>query len=139
VALALATPGNQTRFARGEAINLTVRPSRDAFVYCYLQDEAARIVRFYPNRFNKDALVPAARPLSLPGSMRFQLVMNAKGAQETIACFAAPRDLLAELPANVVGIDFEPLPVTSLAQVRAAFTTTGGGAVTQESFHVQAK
>lgn len=139
VALTLSTPANQTRFARGEAINLTVRPSRDAFVYCYLQDESARIVRFYPNRFNKDALVPAARPLSLPGSMRFQLVMNAKGAQETVACFAAPRDLLAALPASVVGTDFEPLPVTSLAQVRAAFTAAGGTTVTQESLHVQSK
>lgn len=139
VKFTLSTPGNQTRFARGEAISLTVRTTKDAYVYCYLQDEAARIVRFYPNRFSKDPLVPAARPLSVPGTMRFQLAMSSKGAQETIACFAAPRDLLGSLPASVVGTDFEPLPVTGLAQIQAAFTAAGGGAVTQESLHVQAK
>jgi len=139
VKFTLSTPGNQTRFARGEAISLTVRTAKDAYVYCYLQDETARIVRFYPNRFSKDPLVPAARPLSVPGTMRFQLAMSSKGAQETIACFAAPRELLASLPASVVGTDFEPLPVTGLAQIQAAFTAAGGGTVTQESLHVQAK
>ena len=42
-------------------------------------------MRFYPNRFAKDSLVLASKPLSLPGAMRFQLAMNAKGVAETIA------------------------------------------------------
>lgn len=139
MALAISTPNNQTRFARGEAVNLLVRPTRDAFVYCYLQDESAKITRFYPNRFAKDSLVPASRPLNLPGQMRFQLTMNPKGVTETIACFATPRDVMADLPQNVVGVDFEPLTVSSLEQIRSAFVSTTRGAVAQESFHVQAK
>ncbi|HJV95902.1 MAG TPA: DUF4384 domain-containing protein, partial [Albitalea sp.] len=138
VALALSSANNQTRFARGEAVSLVVRPTRDAHVYCYLQDETAKITRFYPNRFTKDSLVLAAKPLTLPGTMRFQLLMNAKGVPETVACFATSRDVIAELPKTVVGVDFEPLSA-SMEQIRSAFVTTTGGAVAQETFHVQAR
>jgi Domain of unknown function (DUF4384) len=108
-------------------------------VYCYLQDENAKITRFYPNRFARDSLVPAVRPLSLPGKMRFQLVMKSPGAKESIACFATSRDVLAQLPEAVVGVDFEPLAVSSMQQVRNAFAAAAGTALAQENFHVQAK
>lgn len=137
--LALGTPNNQTSFARGEPFSLQVQTSRDAYVYCYLQDENAKITRFYPNRFARDPLVPAARPLALPGKMRFQLVMKTPGAKESIACFATPRDVLGQLPESVVGVDFEPLPVASMQQVRQAFAAVSGTQLAQESFHVQAK
>ncbi len=137
--LALSTPNNQIRFARGEAFSLSVRPNRDAYVYCYLQDETSKITRFYPNRFTKDSFISAAKPLALPGSMRFALAMNAKGMPETIMCFATARDVLTELPKAVVGIDFETLAVATLEQVRAAFVATTGSTLAQETFHVQAK
>ena len=81
----------------------------------------------------------ASKPLSLPGQMRFQLVMNAKGVQETIACFATQRDVMADLPQSIAGVDFEPLSVSTMDQIRSAFVNTTGGAVAQETFHVQAK
>ena len=137
--LELATSSNQTTFSKGESITLLVKPTRDAFVYCYLQDENAKITRFFPNRFAKDPLVSAAHPLSLPGTMRFQLTMNDKGVQETIACMATPRDVMKDLPANVVGTDFEPLPLGSLDQLRAAFTKASGSTVALETLHVQSK
>jgi Domain of unknown function (DUF4384) len=137
--LVLATPNNQQRFARGEPISLSLQPSRDAHVYCYLQDETAKIMRFYPNRFAKDSFVAAAKPLTLPGSMRFALTMNAKGVPETILCLATPRDVLAGLPRTVVGTDFEPLQAANLDQIRAAFVAASGSALAQETFHVQAK
>lgn len=137
--LALATSNNQTSFGKGESISLTVKPTRDAFVYCYLQDESAKITRFFPNRFAKDPMVPASRPLSLPGTMRFQLMMNASGVKETIACYATQRDVTKDLPASVLGNDFEPLSIGSLDQIRAAFANTTGGTVAQETLHVQPK
>jgi peptidoglycan hydrolase-like protein with peptidoglycan-binding domain len=137
--LSLSTANRQTRFARGELVNLLVQPTRDAHVYCYLQDETSKITRFYPNRFAKDSLVLASKPLNLPGQMRFQLSMNPKGVTETIACFATQRDVLADLPRGVVGVDFEPLAVTGFEQIRNAFVATAGGAVAQERFNVQAK
>lgn len=137
--LSLTTPNQQTRFARGEAVNLAVAPSEDAHVYCYLQDEDAKVIRFFPNRFTRDSRVAAAQPLKLPGTMRFELTMDAKGVPETISCFATPTDVLASLPQPLVGTDFEPLPGASLDVIRAAFTKASGGKLAQENLHVQVK
>jgi hypothetical protein len=139
LALALTAGDNKTSFKPGEAYSLVVRPTRDAHVYCYLQDETSRITRFFPNRFSRDSLVPADRPLVLPGPMRFQLTMNAKGVKETIACFATQRDISTALPAQMVGTDFEPLVAGSIDQIRGAFANASGGALAQEIFDVQAK
>jgi hypothetical protein len=137
--LLLATQNGQTSFASGESIGLTLRPNRDAYVYCYLLDEQAKVTRFFPNRFAKDPFMAAAQALQLPGKMRFQLAIKSRGARESIACFATPKDVMAQLSASVVGIDFEPLPVKSLEQVRAAFVAATGAALAQETLHVQAK
>jgi len=139
LALSLSTPNKQTRFTPGEAFSLMVQPTSDAHVYCYLQDETARITRFYPNRFAKDSLVSASRPLALPGAMRFQLSMNTHGREETIACFATHRDVTAELPNTIVGVDFEPLSGVSFSQIRSAFARAAGGSMAEETFHVQAR
>ena len=137
--LSLTTPKQQTRFARGESISLALAPSQDAHVYCYLQDENAKVIRFFPNRFSRDSRIAAARPLTLPGSMRFQLTMNPKGVTETISCFATPQDVMASLPQTLVGTDFEPLPGATLDQIRGAFDKASGGKLAQENFRVQAK
>jgi hypothetical protein len=116
-----AEPGGGYRFKAGERIRLRVTPSQDAHVYCYMQDEARRVMRFYPNRFSPNARITAAAPLEIPGPMRFEIVANARQVPETIACFASERDVLADLPKAVVGTDFEKLPAASLEQVRSAF------------------
>ncbi len=137
--LLLAAQNGQTSFASGESISLTVRPNRDAYVYCYLLDEKAKVTRFFPNRFAKDPLITTAQALQLPGRMRFQLAIKSRGAHESITCFATPKDVMARLSDSVVGTDFEPLPVNSLEQVRAAFVAAAGGALAQEILHVQAR
>lgn len=137
--LALTTPRNQTRFAPGEPVNLLLQPSRDAHVYCWLQDEKGRISRMYPNRFARDSLVPASRPLALPGAMKFQIVMSARGARETVACFATGRDVTAALPAEVFGADFEPLNLNALTQVRDAFARVAGSDLAMGVLHVETR
>jgi hypothetical protein len=137
--LQLATSDRRTAFATGEPYSLTLQSSRDAYVYCYLLDEAGRLARFFPNRFARDAFVPGGRPLALPGKMRFQFAMNGKGARETATCFATPRDVSAELPTALMGTDFDPLPSATLAQLRSAFLNLAGPALAQETLHVQAR
>jgi Domain of unknown function (DUF4384) len=140
-AMRFAAPlaANTTKLAPGEPIALVLQPQADKHVYCYLQDENARITRFYPNRFAKDSLIASSRPLTLPGPMRFALAMNSKGAPETVACFATPRDVSAQLPQAAVGVDFEPLQIASLEQLRGAFADASAGSLQQEVLHVQAK
>ncbi|VTU22546.1 DUF4384 domain-containing protein [Variovorax sp. RA8] len=137
--LSVTAPKQQTRFARGESISLSLAPSQDAHVYCYLQDEESKVIRFFPNRFARDSRIAAAQPLTLPGAMRFQLTMNTKGVPETISCFATQRDVMASLPQALVGTDFEPLPGATLEAIRGAFVKASGGTLAQENFRVQAK
>ncbi|MDM0115687.1 DUF4384 domain-containing protein [Variovorax sp. J22R133] len=137
--LSVTAPKQQTRFARGESISLALAPSQDAHVYCYLQDEDSKVIRFFPNRFARDSRIAAAKPLTLPGAMRFQLTMNTKGVPETVSCFATQGDVMASLPQALVGTDFEPLPGATLDQIRVAFDKASGGKLAQENFHVQAK
>ena len=137
--LSVTAPRQQTRFARGESISLSLAPSQDAHVYCYLQDEESKVIRFFPNRFARDSRIAADQPLTLPGAMRFQLTMNTKGVPETISCFATQRDVMASLPQALVGTDFEPLPGATLESIRGAFLKASGGTLAQENFRVQAK
>ena len=132
LALKVATTNRAGRYARGEAVQLTVAPSRQAHVYCFLQDENQRISRFFPNRFQRDSRVDPAQGVQLPGAMRFEIRMNSRGVPETVSCFATERDVLAQLPQGLNGGDFSPLPVASLEQLRGAFAHAAGGALAHE-------
>jgi hypothetical protein len=124
---------------RGEAVQVVVRPNRDAHVYCYLRDEHARIMRFYPNRFTRDALVTSAHPLELPGAQRFRISASVTGVHETIACFATERDVMGMLPPAVIGMDFEALALTSLEQVRAGFAAATKRNFAEAYFNVETR
>jgi Domain of unknown function (DUF4384) len=139
LALAVATARGGQAFKGGELFDIVVKPSRNAYVYCYLRDENEKITRFYPNRFRNDALVSADTPLALPGKMGFQLIANDKGVRETVACFATEREVLPELPGIVAGVDFETLPVSSLDQIRNAFARVAGEKLAEGILHVEVR
>lgn len=128
-----------SKLARGEPISLALSLSQDAHAYCYLLDDSAKLMRFFPNRFARDSRVAAAKPLVLPGPQRFQLLVSPKGLPETVSCFATPQDVLDRLPPALVGTDFEPLPGATMDMVRAAFQQVSGNTLAQENVHVQAK
>ena len=133
--LRIAAPGGG--FVPGQAVRLDVRPSRDAHVYCFLQDERRRITRFFPNRFQRDSRVSAGAGVQLPGTMRFEITMNPLGVTETVSCFGTEHDVLAALPPELSGADFAALPVDSLDALRRAFLAVTDGTLAQESFAVR--
>ncbi len=139
LALQISAQNNARRFTGGELVRLSVKPSRDAHVYCFLQDEKHQISRFFPNRFRRDSRIDASQGLQLPGAMRFEIRMNPRGVPETVSCFATERDVMADLPTALSASDFEPLPVASLEVVRDVFVNVSGGKLAQEYFHVQSK
>ena len=54
-------------------------------------------------------------------------------------CLATAGDVSQQLPREVFGIDFEPLPVANLDQIRRSFLRVTNGDFAQENFHVQPK
>ena len=139
LSLRVASTSDGRTLKSGEAVQLSIKPNRDAHVYCYLQDEKRQVTRFFPNRFQRDSRVQTAAGLQLPGAMRFELTMNTRGVPETVACFATERDVLAELPPGVNGNDFQPLPVGTLDQVRQAFIKASGGTLAQDSLELRTR
>lgn len=137
--LALAMTANARRFRRGDLVTVVLKPSRAAHIYCYMRDDKQQIQRVFPNRFAKDSLVRADEGLTLPGSMRFEIVASEKGIKESIACFASERDLLPELPRQVVGVDFENVPVASLDHVRQAFSVAAGSGLASAAFDIDVR
>ncbi len=123
----------------GDALNFRVQASRDAHTYCYLQDEQSRVLRVFPNRFVKDSLVSAGKPLELPGRMGFHIKAAAKPGRQSLTCFATTRDISAQLPAELIAKDLEALNVQSVDQLRGAFAEAAGGAVIQGETHVASR
>lgn len=139
IRLSVVNPARSGRLSKGEAYSLTVTPNRDAYVYCYMQDEDRKILRFFPNRFARDSLVKVNAPLVLPGAMRFQLVANSKGLPESVTCFATERDVLPLLPPSYSGSDFETLPVRSLDDIKSAFAGLTGNTYAEGSYHADVR
>ena len=138
LALRLTTEDDARRPRRGEAVQLLVRPSRDAYVYCFLLDEDRHVVRFFPNRFQREARVATASGLKLPGKMPFEIALNS-GVPQAVACFATERDVLARLATVPGADDFAPLPFAALDEVRGALQDASDGAFAQASLELTRK
>ncbi len=117
--------GNQ--FSRGEKLAVKVTPNRDAYVYCFMQDENRRIARFFPNRFSKDALVSAKSGMQIPNGKEFSINANTKGLPEQIMCFGSGKDVFADVLPVIGGGDIDsPTQVQSLAEIRSVFEKAAG-------------
>jgi hypothetical protein len=102
-----------------------------------MRDDNRQFQRIFPNRFNRDTLMRAGEVLQLPGPMRFQIIASPRGIPETVSCFATNRDVLAQLPRNITGADFENLPVASFDDIRNAFREVTKDQFSEGVFHVR--
>lgn len=127
IRLMLNSSKGSNQFERGEKVSLTVAPSRDAYIYCFMQDENKKIARFFPNRFSKDALVSARSGIQLPNGKQFSIHANRKGVQEQIMCFGANRDVYPDVVAAIGGGDIDvPSQLQSLQQIQDVFQKAAG-------------
>ncbi len=133
----VASPGNIAAFRRNQPVPLMVATNREAHVYCYLRDENRNIQRIFPNRFTRDARVRPTHPAALPGDARVELRASPRGVTEAVVCYASTRDVFSELPARVVGRDFEPLAVSSLEEIKQALRATTHDDFAEGVFHVR--
>lgn len=105
----------------GAPLEVEIRSSTDAYVYCYTQGENGKIQRFFPNRFARDPRVAANTPIVLPGRQRFGLRANAGGEVHRMACFSAAREIYNDLPPPLRWSDFDDVGFTNFQDFRQAF------------------
>ncbi|MBX2859274.1 MAG: DUF4384 domain-containing protein [Cellvibrionaceae bacterium] len=99
-------------------IDFNLRLSQDGFIYCYYSDVDKKIQRFFPNRFERNNFVKKNETLQLPGDMPFIIEAN---PSEQITCYATRREISQSLPLEIQGVDFEPLKVDSILNIKQAF------------------
>jgi curli biogenesis system outer membrane secretion channel CsgG len=121
-----------------ETLKMTVKTSRDAYVYCYYRDARGTIARVFPNKFNPDPYVIAGRSVSIPGEKaRFGIVFDRPNAQEKVLCVASHRELGLKLPDGLRKKDLAPLPVSSLDEVVSAYQKLDSGRVAQANLSIR--
>ena len=124
--LSVRPTSGREQFRPGESIVLDIVPSRDAHIYCFMQDESGAIARFFPNRFATGSRVPASG-IRVPGEGQFTINANARGAREEIACYASDTDVLGQVTATIGNGDIDkPVSVASLGDLDKVFFTAGG-------------
>ncbi|MEZ5739508.1 MAG: DUF4384 domain-containing protein [Burkholderiaceae bacterium] len=85
--------GPNAVYRGGQPYAVDVAVDSDTFLYCYLVDENRRINQFFPNPVQTEPSVKAGTRIQFPGNLPFTFVASASAAQETVACFASPKNL----------------------------------------------
>jgi hypothetical protein len=104
---------------RGQPFEIDVAVDRDTNLYCFLLDENRRVNQFFPNPAQPNAAVKGGTRMQFPGNLPFRFVASTRGAQESIACFAAPSALGTE-PLKGVTV------AGSTDELKAVFRQVGG-------------
>jgi len=136
IALSIRPASGQDRFRPGEGIVLDIKPSRNAHIYCFMQDESSQITRFYPNRFTGDSLV-STTGIRVPGGNQFSINANAKGVEELVVCYASATEILGQVTSAIGSGDIDkPAAVASIADLDKVFFTAGGATLGVARFPV---
>ncbi len=109
--------GTNNVFKQGELVELEVKLTTDANVFCYYQQGDGRVVKLFPNRFRPESRVAAGSNTQIPGSDGFQIVTDSAGKTERVMCMASYDDIESRLPGLFREKDLVPLPVESLEQI----------------------
>ncbi|MEX2649512.1 MAG: DUF4384 domain-containing protein [Alphaproteobacteria bacterium] len=107
LALDLSTPhGPSPVFKVGEALEIYLTTSRDAWVHCLYAMADGSVVGLFPNGFTGGPRLAGhvTHKVPRPGD-GLTLVLSPPAGHETIQCFAWGNDPAARLPAAVVGAD----------------------------------
>ncbi|QCO14172.1 DUF4384 domain-containing protein [Azospirillum brasilense] len=102
--LYLATDrGLYPTYRSGEAVTLVLQTNRDAHLYCYLRNTRGQLTPIYPPGPSASSLLEGHHTLTLAGDrmpvpLRAAERSGSLSADQEVRCFAAGRDLGADLP-----------------------------------------
>jgi hypothetical protein len=101
----------------GEAVRLVLQTNRDAHLYCYLR-RRTDLIPIFPSPDSGGSQVKGSMPLTFPGDrMPLPLAASEPGSDSEVRCFAADRDLAADLPSGIQA--FKPLGADAVAKLEA--------------------
>jgi len=101
----------------GEPVRLVLQTNRDANLYCYLR-RRNDLIPIFPSPNSGGSLVRSHTPVTFPGDrMPLPLSASEPGSDSEVRCFAADRDLTADLPSGIQA--FKPLSPDAVKKLEA--------------------
>lgn len=132
-----STRGQNPVYRLGQKMVLFVEASRDSYLYCFYRQANGKVMKIFPNRYRKSALISATSLRKIPDkSMKFDWVVEAPVGTELVKCYAFDRDVAVDLPKSIREIDFEALPYRSLDGITRALRQIRNAAIAENSMVV---
>ena len=129
--------GRNPIYRVGQKMELFIELSKDSYLYCFYRQANGKIMKIFPNRYHKSALIAAMSLKRIPdASMKFVWVIKASLGTELVKCYAFDRDVSKKLPAVIRKIDFESLPYRSLNGITRDLRKIQGAAIAENSMVV---
>jgi hypothetical protein len=127
----------QGRYRIGEELKLSVRPSRDAYLYCFYKDVAGEVTKIFPSQYDTTARVGAgAQPIPAP-TWEAPMQLTGPAGQAEVRCFAVDKDASAQLPPEIGKPGFTVLPATVAASLMDVFKRVPEGSVATAAMPIQ--
>lgn len=124
-------------YRTGQKMVLFVEASQDSYLYCFYRQANGTVMRVFPNRFHRDALIPGGRTQHIPSAaMDFDWIVEPPTGVEIMKCYAFDRDVAEDLPPSVRAADFTPLPFRSLADLGLKLRAIPGVGIAENSMVV---
>ena len=125
-----------------EKLDLVIRADDEAWVYCFYRQANDKVIQIFPNPFFwkrfKSPRLAAGVAHTVPGEklFPFDLKITPPAGRELVKCFAASRDITAELPKGLRGTSLLPLPETLVGRLSDAFRAPPHTAIAEASLVV---
>lgn len=106
----------------GESLELSVRSTRDAFLYCFYVDVGGEVTKIFPSQFEAGAKVDSVVAQAIPGAKwSSPMLLTGPVGSSEVRCFATDRDATAHLPAEIGKPGFVKLSETATANLMETF------------------
>ncbi len=117
-----------------EKLDLLIRVSRDAWLYCFYLQSNGELLKIYPNGFAEPAALAGGRLHTIPGRIYpFEFTLTEPAGVELVKCFASARNMTGDLPEALRRPEVAPLPAGMARRLRDVFARAGKGEVSEAS------
>ena len=134
--------GRDPVYKINERLDLVIRADDEAWVYCFYRQANDKVIQIFPNPFFwkrfKSPRLAARVAHTVPGEklFPFDLKVTPPAGRELVKCFAASRDITAELPKGLRGTSLSPLPESLVGRLSDAFRALPHTAIAEASLVV---
>ena len=105
------------KYTLGDEIEFTLSVSKDAYVYCYMQQYNGDIYQIFPTPFHGSNRLYANQIIDLPGDSRLKITADSPGPREEIQCVGHEPDKMKNLSQSLQNRTFERLSYPSLNKI----------------------